>query len=673
MGVKTITCDDGTMVTVTDGVDGVDGVDGTDGTNAYVTGAGLEVETMEAGIDTATRIPYAVLRFTDADDSPLDREGIRTEGAINISFTVAYLPIESRLDGDVVLPYVNYITRMVTSEDGSTVAEQPATDSGGTWTDVDVDDGVYRYDFGAVLPTDYDVTRTHTIGFYADRTFDGVRYVANDAPNFRPDGMDVTETRDVVTNAACNNCHTPLSFHGGRRENVRLCATCHAPGYEDPDSGNTIDFQVMVHKIHRGSDLPSVMNGVNYFFVGYMGHSVDYSTVEFPQDVRNCDSCHAGDDGENWNTVPSRASCGSCHDDIWFEAGAPPTAWQRLHPGGDRPDDDRCTTCHIPTGVGVSPIIDRHWYKFSDPANPEVRISIDAIDLDASRRIEVDITVLVDGAARDILASPLDRLQFRVSGPTTDYLFAQNYDALRVGTITAIDASMGQFRFLVPDTVSEIATANSVPAEGSWSVGIEAGANSAADGRMPSNNPVAAVAITDPTVVPRREIVSTAACNTCHLPLNEHGGNRTEPDYCTFCHNPTLAKGISPPAMGTEIAPSQGMGPMVHRLHASRDIRYPGTLADCTQCHLDGTWSLPLPDTNAPYLVQEVDSGGGTTDLMVGSASASCGGCHSSSSAWAHFATNTTASGAEACGACHGEGRVNSVEAAHARPEYQFR
>jgi OmcA/MtrC family decaheme c-type cytochrome len=674
MGEKRIECDDGTIVTVTDGVPGMDGMDGSTGTGpgAYRTSAGLVVETMEVGIADATRIPYAVLRFTDEEETPLDREGRRTEGAISVSFTIAYLPVESRLDGDVILPYVNYITRMVTSEDG-TMALQPATDSEGTWTEVDLEDGVYRYDFGTVLPADYDTARTHTIGYYATRTFAGVRYVVNDAPSFRPDGMAVTETRDIVTNDACNNCHTPLALHGGAREDVRLCATCHAPGYEDPESGNTLDFQTMVHKIHRGSSLPSVENGVDYFIVGFRGSVHDYSDVEFPQDVRNCTTCHAGPDGDNWNTVPSRASCGSCHDDIWFEAGDPPEAWQSLHPGGDRPDDDRCTTCHIPTGVGVSPIVEQHYYKHNNPANPDVQMSIDAVRLNASRRIEIDFTATVDGAPRDVITAPLNRLRFRLAGPTTDYLFETLYDAASVGTLTAIDATMGQFTFLVPDDVDTIATAQSVPATGSWAVSIESGLNSAADGRMPSNNPVAAIALTGASATARRSVVSTAACNTCHLPLGAHGDNRTEPDLCAFCHNPTLVEEIASPAMGTAIAGSLGLGPMVHRIHASSSLLYPGDLRECGQCHLDGTSGLPLADTNAAYAIEVIDTAGAATSRTIGPAAATCGGCHSSSGASAHFETNTTSSGAEACAACHGAGASISVESAHARPEYQFR
>src|SRR5262249_8242099 len=116
-------------------------------------------------------------------------------------------------------------------------ATQPGTDTSGTWSDVDAPNGVYRYDFGVVVPDTYPTDKSHRIALYATRTFDSVDYVSNDVFDFRPDAMPITDTRDVVTTAACNTCHSQLEAHGGSRRDTRLCVTCHARGYDDPDTG----------------------------------------------------------------------------------------------------------------------------------------------------------------------------------------------------------------------------------------------------------------------------------------------------------------------------------------------------------------------------------------------------------------------------------------------------
>src|SRR5213078_3372018 len=89
---------------------------------------------------------------------------------------------------------------------------------------------------------------------------------------------------------SCNNCHDPLSAHGGSRQDPKLCALCHQPQTVDPDTGNTVDLKVMIHKIHEGAKLPSVVAGGKYQIIGFSPTPVDFSKVALPpgQDVRNC-------------------------------------------------------------------------------------------------------------------------------------------------------------------------------------------------------------------------------------------------------------------------------------------------------------------------------------------------------------------------------------------------
>ena len=77
-----------------------------------------------------------------------------------------------------------------------------------------------------------------------------------------------TNTRDVIRTATCNKCHDSLAFHGGSRDGMDLCIMCHTPQTIDPDTGNTVDMKVMTHKIHMGSELPSVKAGKPYQIIG---------------------------------------------------------------------------------------------------------------------------------------------------------------------------------------------------------------------------------------------------------------------------------------------------------------------------------------------------------------------------------------------------------------------
>ena len=57
----------------------------------------------------------------------------------------------------------------------------------------------------------------------------------------------------------------------GRRRGIEMCVLCHTPQTTDPDTGNTLNLPVMAHKIHMGSELPSVQAGKPYQIIGFQG------------------------------------------------------------------------------------------------------------------------------------------------------------------------------------------------------------------------------------------------------------------------------------------------------------------------------------------------------------------------------------------------------------------
>jgi len=204
---------------------------------------------------------------------------------------------------------------------------------------------------------------------------------ANATYDFIPAGGAITDNRDIVTKDSCNECHNELRVHGSRVE-TKLCVTCHNPGSWVAGTPNTtVDFKVMVHKIHRGSDLPTVagcskvpnppdvlsgcvLPGGGTYKIG----NADFSTVVFPfsavnlGDTRSCTKCHDGTvgakhqtaQGDNWKNVPTIAACGACHDNVKFNVLGSGTggADDNGHPGGVVDSNTDCLTCHKTGLVG---------------------------------------------------------------------------------------------------------------------------------------------------------------------------------------------------------------------------------------------------------------------------------------------------------------------------------
>ncbi|MEK7354433.1 MAG: hypothetical protein AABZ77_08010, partial [Chloroflexota bacterium] len=131
----------------------------------------------------------------------------------------------------------------------------------------DLGNGAFTYTFTTVLPEGYDRNAAHRVGGQITRA--ARAFVANPILDFVPAGGEVKLTRQIVANASCNQCHDPLAAHGGSRQNTDYCVTCHTSQTIDPETGNTVDQKVMVHKIHRGASLPSVVAGGKYRIVGY--------------------------------------------------------------------------------------------------------------------------------------------------------------------------------------------------------------------------------------------------------------------------------------------------------------------------------------------------------------------------------------------------------------------
>ena len=119
--------------------------------------------------------------ITDSAGVPLDLDGLYTEGQVAPRFVLAWL--DQTADGQP-LQYTSYFTSS---------AGQATTDSGGSFTEIGNSQGTYQYQFGGTLAESHP-GRTHTIGVFATRTFQGQRYVANTEYDFLPGGATARST-----------------------------------------------------------------------------------------------------------------------------------------------------------------------------------------------------------------------------------------------------------------------------------------------------------------------------------------------------------------------------------------------------------------------------------------------------------------------------------------------
>lgn len=542
----------------------------------------------------------------------------------DVRFVVSKL--ETSAQGNMTGSWQSYINVIALPTTGTgTVPELQATsERSGVFTNNG--DGTYTYQYETSLtdlPQDildqaavegldlsYNPNLTHRVAIQ----FDNAPGKANPNYDWVPatGATDGIFTMDIAATANCNRCHDPLALHGGGRIEVEYCVTCHNPGSVDPDSTNTVDMKVMIHKIHMGANLPSVQAGEPYVIYGFRNSLHDYSHVHYPQDVRNCVNCHAGSatgadlvypdgtayditltsQGDNWSIYASQAACGSCHDALDFST----------HAGGQA-DDSNCNSCHSAGGVAGS-IQDSHQI-LTDEARQRFAAEIMSVTDTAPGefpRVQYKVYDPTNGdAPYDLLSDPVwtstadgaSRLAIDLAWDTTDYTNSGNeeQEASAVSLDALSGTPVGDGSYLVTSSVAipDGSERPFIPANGSGVAGIEGhpAVNIGTDAepnvqRIPFTNAHEFFNINeaDGQAVPRRTSVELNNCLSCHQTLSLHGSNRTDDvQVCVACHNPRNtdrevrealvdAGRIPPPSDGKD-EESIDFKRMVHAIHAA--------------------------------------------------------------------------------------------------------
>jgi len=641
------------------GEDGSPGAPGAPGANGLPLAS--SATELNIAITSVTINSKPVVNFTVSNQ---DGVGVTSLTTAQLRFNIA------KLIPTVPTKWQNYIVTTQTGKSGpgaGRVAVQGTRENNGTL--LDNNDGSYRYTFGTditnvscpspcmdaygnTLDLTYQPELTHRLGM---QTAAGLP-AANAVYTFRPSDGATTgiTTRDIVKTAKCNECHDKLSAHDARID-TRYCVLCHNPGSQDPDSidpakdttpelqasvirsSGAVDFKIMIHKIHRGEFLPSIVLGPDllpgtaddgtgeYAIWGYNNTKHDFSDIMFPQDIRNCTKCHDGADpdtpqGDNWKMVPSMEACGSCHDNIKFgvagaaSGGTDPNG----HPGGAVTDNSECITCHAKNRIAGS-VEDSHIIysklgakKFQYEILEICGTAVDSNPVCAPSTIGPVVKFrVIDPTggthafnnAYDVRSSGSDP-EFTNGAASLNVLMAWNtIDYTNVGgsgtrpsransanaRTTATSNGDGTFNIVLPD-VPAVATGSGVVAiEGHPAVTGKSGTFSDAE-RAPVKAQVAYFGITDPTPVARRSIINiTTKCDRCHDVLSVHGNNRSdEAQLCVMCHNPSDtdyaqrpkdANGLLTGGIDGKNEESIDFKRLIHGIHAASKQNYDGTLA----------------------------------------------------------------------------------------------
>ena len=619
---------------------GPPGPPGPPGSGATV---GIENAQAIAGVITGVTVPGSgqpVVQFALADELQRPVRGLL---ASQISFVVARLAPGQNGRSSEWRAYIYRTENPGPAGPGTQPVTQATTEAATTGQFVDNGDGTYQYTFAKNITNDatvpYDATLTHRVGY----EIRGLAPAMNAVYTFQPSSGATSGifSREIVDNDTCNACHDQLAFHGGARFDTRYCVMCHSPQSFDAQSGNTVDMKVMIHKIHRGSELPSVQPatlpagvtdgviglGLSYGIYG-RGGLVDFSHIVYPQDHRNCTTCHEETDADtpeasNYRITVNSVPCGACHDATTQQVvggvpqGSAPVAINFQTGQGHSAanlavQDQDCVTCHGPDATinngllrtakvhEIPEKIAAQKFKYSVVSvantapgqNPTVTIKVtDPTNGDAPYDITDPAGPFRQSSSALTVDVAWNTVDFNNRGSGSAPTPTSGTPALPVRITFANGTSLVAGvtnNFATNGTFSATATIP-VPAfmTGSGAAILEGRprVDANGDGTLESL-PVAAsglsFVITDASPQARRQVVELTRCNECHNVLSLHGGNRTDnTELCTTCHNPNNTdisrRGAPCSNLPTDpVAP--GLGPddmaidfkfMIHQIHSA--------------------------------------------------------------------------------------------------------
>jgi hypothetical protein len=567
---------------------------------------------------------------------------------------------------------------------------------------------------------------------------------------------------------------SPVGNYALDQTPIENCKLCHnLDGY----SRNPLVRKV--HGAHRGAN--QLAPGVAHpeYGLGADTTLAAFTDVQFPSmpgSELDCVKCHA----DNRWTQPSRLACGTCHDNVFFDTGTltPPRNFgvpragacaadldcasfgnfavcdvpsgacvRKTHP--IEMDDAQCASCHTADGTGIADLTLTHEITqrtrtrglqlvgaaLAGGSGAGGSFQIGDTPVLSFKLVDQSGAVVSDLATNASLSGTVI-----VGGPTDDRQRIYAPLSMKSAGTLAFDAPSGTYRYTFPSPIAATALpplnvtlpvpppaprANPPGTYSAWAYvnetvaapggSVRDAANALVDFNLASTAPLAP-----------RQVIAPAACNSCHVRVQAHGGSRQQQaDGCSLCHTRGAvdrtvgAKGLACTqnsdcggfAAGWESCqtgfcivtadPTPGQpidfSIMIHDLHYARlrggyaernnlvnpgdlsllgfgnnldDMQFalfPQDIRNCTKCHSDAGGSC---SATAPCGVGQSCVGGACVNVAWRAPSTRvCTSCHDEDAVFGHAALQTwidpSGNPVETCVTCHGDGAAFAVDQVH--------
>ncbi|MDO6677581.1 OmcA/MtrC family decaheme c-type cytochrome [Shewanella sp. 4_MG-2023] len=544
----------------------------------------------------------------------------------------------------------------------------------------------------------YDETLTHriTMELRAEGSADKLVNTHFDFSPITGEQVSPEETRTVNNlEESCLRCHSDnyghawapkLAMHGGKRIALENCQVCHNNYSADPETGASLDFAYMAHKIHKS----------DYLVAGYNGSVHDYSEVTFPADLYDCQACHI----ENSDNSPVDAAnfkhhtalaCGSCHSD----STDPAQIKADMH--GKYIETTDCSTCHADEGMaGAAHHFTDAVAKQNAQDSYSATLVASSVSYDAAAQ-ELTFAVNIEDTNEESVTSPDADERLTQSnlmlGFGNENDFVLGYKKIDLLTQAPTSTEGNVFTYVATDveltadealaSTAVITTKMCVDRDSLQGVICGTGSDEAGNPATLVGDIVPFNLAGEEDVDARRVVVSNETCANCHddkylakfgTGKMKHNGSYTNFEAeCQMCHNATYSSSKS-------IVEHIDFKVRIHSLHANKRkgqevggedrITFPEHYGNCATCHDKGQLSM---DTAGVPATQTTDAE--LERVEFSPIAATCISCHGvkdslvshirSEGGAANDPEGTYVPGSETCATCHAEGKAFGVDTVH--------